>query len=81
MEFVRDITFKDNLITVFTVHQPSTNIYNTFDRLMLLSKGRIAYCGVREGVESHLIALKHPLPPQTNPAEFLLDLVNTGSFM
>jgi ABC-type multidrug transport system ATPase subunit len=77
MIFLADVTKKEHLVTVFTVHQPSTNIFNSFDRVMLLSKGRIAYCGSQKGVPTYLQAISHPLPPQMNPAEFLLDIVNT----
>lgn len=77
MVFLADVTKKEHLVTVFTVHQPSTNIFNSFDRVMLLSKGRIAYCGSQKGVPAYLQAISHPLPPQMNPAEFLLDIVNT----
>lgn len=77
MVFLADITKRENLVTVFTVHQPSTNIFNNFDRVMLLSKGRTAYCGRQKDVSPHLTAISYPLPPQTNPAEFLLDIVNT----
>jgi ABC-type multidrug transport system ATPase subunit len=77
MVFLADVTKKENLVTVFTVHQPSTTIFNNFDRVMLLSKGRTAFCGRQKDVVAHLQAISFPLPPQTNPAEFLLDIVNT----
>jgi ABC-type multidrug transport system ATPase subunit len=77
MDFIRTLTHTEHLVTIFTVHQPSTNIYNSFDRVMLLSKGRIAYCGLKEDVAAYLQSIGYPLPPQTNPAEFLLDIVNT----
>lgn len=77
MVFLGEVTRKENLITVFTVHQPSTNIFNSFDRVMLLSLGRTAYCGSAKAVHEYLNNLGHPLPPQMNPAEFLLDIVNT----
>jgi ABC-type multidrug transport system ATPase subunit len=77
MVFLADVTKRERLITVFTVHQPSTNIFNSFDRVMLLSQGRVAYCGNQRNGPAHLQAIGHPLPPQMNPAEFLLDIVNT----
>lgn len=77
MEFIGQVTKEEQLITIFTVHQPSTNIYNSFDRIMLLSKGRIAYNGVKNDVTTYLAEIGYPLPAQTNPAEFMLDIVNT----
>ena len=63
-------------MTVCTIHQPSSLIYQQFDSLLLLSRGRVAYGGPRAGVEAYLESISFPLPPATNPAEFLLDLVN-----
>lgn len=77
MEFLRDLTRAEQLVTIFTVHQPSTNIYNSFDRVMLLSKGRTAFVGPKDDVPGYLSLIKRPLPAQTNPAEFMLDIVNT----
>eukprot|EP01033_Poteriospumella_lacustris_P023424 gene23424-biopygen9411 len=77
MEFIGQVTKEEQLITIFTVHQPSTNIYNSFDRIMLLSKGRIAFNGVKNDVTTYLGEIGYPLPDQTNPAEFMLDIVNT----
>mmetsp|Transcript_10000 Transcript_10000/g.16719 ORF Transcript_10000/g.16719 Transcript_10000/m.16719 type:complete len:592 (+) Transcript_10000:240-2015(+) len=76
MTFVSELTKSEGLISLYTIHQPSTLIYETFDRVMLLSAGRIAYCGSRENVLPYFAQIKNPVPPQTNPAEFMLDLVN-----
>ena len=76
MSFLSDLTKSEGLITIFTIHQPSTSIYNTFDRIMLLTDGRIAYSGTRENVFAYFSSINLPVPAQTNPAEFMLDLVN-----
>ena len=76
MSFLGELTKSEGLITIYTIHQPSTQIYNTFDRIMLLTDGRIAYCGTRENVIPYFEKIQMPVPPQTNPAEFMLDIVN-----
>ena len=76
MSFLSDLTKSEGLITIYTIHQPSTSIYNTFDRIMLLTDGRIAYSGTRENVLPYFSSINLPVPSQTNPAEFMLDLVN-----
>lgn len=76
VEFISSITKKEHIITIFTIHQPSTSSFNTFDRVMLLSRGRIAYCGGAADVPRYLESINHPLPAYTNPAEYLLDIVN-----
>eukprot|EP01033_Poteriospumella_lacustris_P013703 gene13704-biopygen6226 len=77
MEFLRDLTRSEKLVTIFTVHQPSTHIFNSFDRVMLLSRGKTAYVGAASAVPEYFARIGHVLPEQTNPAEFMLDIVNT----
>merc|ERR1712167_178521 len=67
----------DDLIVVVTIHQPSTSVFATFDQLLLLSEGRTAYRGEASSATDYFAKLDHPLPPLTNPADFLLDLVNS----
>jgi ABC-type multidrug transport system ATPase subunit len=76
MKFIGEITRSERLISIFTIHQPSTCIYDTFDRIMLLSAGRVAYCGPRKEVLSYFQRIRRPVPDHTNPAEFMLDVVN-----
>lgn len=74
-EIVR-VAKDERLITICTIHQPSTKIYNAFDQVMILSKGREAYTGdVKEAV-TYFEDIGFPLPVQMNPAEHFLDLVN-----
>ena len=44
--------------------------------MLLLSKGRTAYCGPADACLAHFEALGHAVPPHTSVAEFLLDAVN-----
>ena len=43
---------------------------------MILSGGRTAYCGAATGALDYFASIGHAIPPNTNPAEFFLDLVN-----
>lgn len=74
--FLAEVTKRENLITIFTIHQPSTAIFNSFDRILLLSKSRTAYCGTSSYVYHYLETIGFPLPDQMNPAEHLLDIIN-----
>lgn len=48
-----------------------------FDRVLLLSKGCVAYEGTVSEVRSHFESCGIPIPLYMNPAEFLIDTVNT----
>lgn len=65
------------MIIIASIHQPSTATFNLFDKLLLMSHGKTHYFGPVAGVPAHYEALGCPLPVHVNPAEFLLEQVNT----
>jgi ABC-type multidrug transport system ATPase subunit len=75
-EIVR-VAKEERLIIMCTIHQPSTKVFNGFDELMIMSRGRTAYAGdVNESVD-YFQSIGYPIPAATNPAEYYLDLVNS----
>lgn len=77
MRFVRDIAKQHRILVIASIHQPSTTTFELFDKLMLLSKGQVAYNGPIAGIKDYFAAMEYNLPLYTNPAEFIIDLVNT----
>jgi ABC-type multidrug transport system ATPase subunit len=65
------------LIIIASIHQPSTSTFNRFDKVYLLAKGHLCYGGLRTDVASYFKTLGFTLPPATNPAEWILELVDT----
>ncbi len=76
MKYIKRVAVQHRLIVVASIHQPSTATFALFDQLMLLSGGKTCYFGPRAGVQSYFDNISHPIPAYTNPAEFLLALVN-----
>jgi len=74
------LTVKYNIAAMLTIHQPNTKIYNTFDKLMLLKSGKVAYFGRSADAERYFAGLGKTLPPRTNVADFLLDVVESKDF-
>lgn len=59
---------------VTTIHQPSSRMFHTFDKLLLISEGYPVYYGkARESLE-YFSSLRFTPEIPMNPAEFLLDL-------
>lgn len=56
---------------VATIHQPSTEIFNLFDDLMILSRGRVAYFGPAEDVVKYFANHGYQCPQYMNPADYL----------
>ena len=45
IKFLRDYARRHNKIILTTIHQPSSNIFDLFDKLIILNHGRIIYQG------------------------------------
>jgi ABC-2 type transporter len=65
------------LLVIASIHQPSTAAFTLFDKLLLLSGGRTAYNGPVSDVREHFSSLGYEMPQYINPAEFIIELVNT----
>ncbi|XP_070132821.1 ATP-binding cassette sub-family G member 1 isoform X4 [Drosophila bipectinata] len=61
---------------VCTIHQPSTNIYNLFNLIYVLSAGQCTYQGTPQNTVRFLSGIGMECPPYHNPADFLLECVN-----
>lgn len=76
MQEIIRVAREERLIILCTIHQPSTKVYNGFDQVMIMSKGREAFGGNVDAAGPYFESIGHPVPPSTNPAEHFLDLVN-----
>jgi ABC-type multidrug transport system ATPase subunit len=59
---------------IVTIHQPRSEIWGLFDRLILLTGGSPIYTGPADASLQYFNKLGHALPPFVNPAEHLIDL-------
>jgi len=66
-------------IVVASIHQPSSQVFYNFDRLLILSGGCTAYFGRAEEALDYFAALGLTMPRAMNPADYLLEIVN-GDF-
>lgn len=65
-----------NRTCISTIHQPSPEVYALFDKAVLLSNGRLLYCGPADEAATHFTrpALGYKYDPDSNPAEFIIDV-------
>ncbi|KXJ88089.1 putative ABC transporter [Microdochium bolleyi] len=77
ISFIKAIAKEHNLIVIASIHQPSTSTFDMFDKLLLLSRGATAYSGPVSKIQDYFAACGVPIPLYMNPAEFIIDLVNT----
>eukprot|EP00762_Andalucia_godoyi_P004214 ANDGO_05550.mRNA.1 hypothetical protein len=66
---------KNGQTVVTTIHQPSAQIFDHFDTLMLLSEGKVVYYGpARYAVKYFEQSFGLQCPVYSNPADFLIDI-------
>ena len=73
---LKDIALKNGTSILCTIQQPSAAVYAKFDRLLLLSMGRVAYSGTRFDAAGYFAKIGKTFPAAANPAEFLVDEVS-----
>eukprot|EP01137_Pigoraptor_chileana_P008857 Opistho-2@56272 len=71
MSVVRGIANRGRSV-IATIHQPSTDVFNLFNRLLLLVAGEVVYLGEIKDSIPYFIDLGFNLPEGMNPAEFLI---------
>ncbi|KAJ5669973.1 Arginine--tRNA ligase cytoplasmic [Penicillium maclennaniae] len=77
ISYAKELARLNNVIIIASIHQPSTTTFQLFDKLLLLSGGRTCYFGPTQDVKPYFHKIGHPIPSNTNPAEFLLDIVSS----
>ncbi|CAN0339824.1 unnamed protein product [Hapterophycus canaliculatus] len=61
---------------VATIHQPSSQVFNLFSNLHLLSEGKTIYCGPLSGAMEHFESIGHPCPSFYNPADHFIRVMS-----
>jgi len=64
---------------LFTIHQPSSEIFNSFDQLILLNSGRVMYQGDVKEVTTYFATCGFPSPHNYNPADWIMKVALTHS--
>jgi len=62
---------------LLTIHQPASEVFNSFDHLLLLNKGRIMFQGNLNTMPQYFADRGHPLPINTNPADWVMYIAQT----
>lgn len=71
MESMKNLAQQGKTI-VCTIHQPSSEIFEMFDRLCLLAEGQLAYIGSALGAQEFFDTIGYKVPANYNPADFYI---------
>ncbi|OLY84370.1 ABC transporter G family member 7 [Smittium mucronatum] len=75
VKLMKNIAVKKNLICMSSIHQPSSKIFYTFDKVILLAPGGVVYFGSTRDVLEYFSSIGFENPPLENPADFLIDIM------
>jgi len=64
---------------LFTIHQPASEIFNSFDSLILLNHGKVMYQGGVENIPLYFKDRGYPLPTNHNPADWIMAVAQQHS--
>ena len=69
-----------NIPAILSLHQPRSSIFKMLDSCLVLAPGgHVVYMGKAKDAVEYFTQLGYGCPVETNPAEFLLDLVSVDS--
>jgi len=64
-----------NKTVICTIHQPSSQVFSSFDRLLLLAEGRTAYLGDARSAKDFFSSCNFPCPEDFNPADHIVQVL------
>lgn len=63
-------------IILFSIHQPTSDIFQLFTNIILMNAGRIIFHGTVQEAENLFTRLEMPCPVRFNPAEFYVNKIS-----
>ncbi|KAJ2781472.1 hypothetical protein H4R18_002846 [Coemansia javaensis] len=75
VDLVKQVARDQRMSALMTIHQPSARIFNTFDRVIMLSQGRLVYFGPPVAAIDYFAGLGYRCPMHENPADYFIDLM------
>ena len=75
VEYLIRVARSTGVVCIMTIHQPSSTIFHMLDDLLILTKGVTSYFGPAANAQAYFTRQGFPVPPETNPSDYYLDLM------
>lgn len=66
-------------MVIASIHQPSSEIFNTLDRVLILARGKAVYEGKVSNLPGYLISIGYECPRYSNIADYVLQKVSENT--
>eukprot|EP00762_Andalucia_godoyi_P005691 ANDGO_06467.mRNA.1 Protein white len=77
IQLLKKMAVLDNRTIICTIHQPSSDIFALFDKLLLLDEGGVVYFGKAQEVIPYFDSIGYPTPAYSNPADHFISVTKT----
>ncbi len=75
METLRALAASGRTV-ISTIHQPNTEIFDSFDRLMLIALGKIIYFNEASKSSDYFTKIGYECPAMSNPADYFMTIMS-----
>ncbi|CAG8531383.1 9046_t:CDS:2 [Paraglomus occultum] len=76
VKILKEFTVKRGKTIIMVIHQPSSQVFEMFDKLLLMSDGKMVYFGDRADVVPYFAGVGYKCRENFNPADHILELLN-----
>ncbi|CAE7895532.1 ABCG4, partial [Symbiodinium microadriaticum] len=76
---LRDLAAKEGCNVLCTIHQPSSEVFHLFNKVMLLHAGRLFFFGMVHNLSRELAGVGHACPAEYNLADHVMFLLQKES--
>ena len=70
---------KQGRTIIQTIHQPNSETYDLFHKMMLLTEGKTIYFGEKDKVVDYFKSIGYPCPAMTNPTDYFMNIMSIES--
>ena len=74
--YLRDLARKENKTILMTIHQPNSDIFKLFDKLILLVEGRMVYQGAAREAVTYFDRMGFICPDFSNPPDYFMSILH-----
>jgi len=72
ISILKRICVARNIPIICTIHQPSSEVFSLFDKLLLLNRGQVIFNDTTKSLPGYFARVGHTIPMNFNPADHIL---------
>ena len=76
IETLKELAQKKGKTIIQTIHQPNSDMFEIFDRLMLLARGQVIYFNEAKHAVEHFSQIGYNCPEMSNPADYFMSIMS-----